>query len=835
MSTVMLPVLRLRKLLLVTFSLTCCCPVPIQAAEEPALDRAPVPVGIRPTSFAGELFRVDRRALVSRADLDYATPATRSEEGLPVGNGRIGSLVWTTPTQLKFQINHANVYGVNCQTDSFPARHSDYATSCGYVDISFVDYGDDVFAGDEFHQHLALYDGLMTAKGRGATACVLGWPRRDVLAIEIDDTRVHPSPISIDLRMLRYAIQYHAGENWELTEHHQVKFQTASHTATSGLEIRGDRIALVQRFTEDDFYGASGLVAGMFGRAAQPRYVNDATIRLTAAPGRGKFTILVAAAASFESDRDVAADALAELDAAADLGFERLRHDTADHWHDFWSRGFVHLHSADGQADLLEQQYTYFLYLMAASSSGGDYPPRFGGMLWYTNGDLRAWGSQHWWANTSAYYSNLMPSGRLELMDPMFDMYSRMAPSCARAAQQQWGSRGIWIPETVWFDGLEELPDDIAAEMRELYLMYKPWSEASPEFLAWARTKQPHNSRTNWKGGGHWDNGHWVYTDKGTGPFGHTTHILGAGARIAALYWQRYQYTQCLDWLRERAYPMIRGAAEFYRNFPNFQRGEDGRYHLLHVNNSESNWNSVDSPYEVECMNIIFPLAVRASEILNVDSELRPVWQEIADHLPPPRPRERGRRRFGAFVYGGPGEIEPLGADRKLKRRFLTFARLGSFVDDRGIGGALIFRNRLRLREGPGAIDAEHIAGLSGGIQSSLLDSAPPSEAGEPVLRLFSAWPTDWHAEFQLLARGAFVVGSAIQDGQIPLIEIHSQAGRPCRLQNPWPDAEVDLWRNGQLAESLTGKLLNFSTSDGETIVVVPNGPQPQPVDVPSK
>jgi Glycosyl hydrolase family 95 catalytic domain len=827
----MFPALRPRTLLLVTFWLACCWLAPIHAADVTALDRAPALVGILPNSPASELFRVDYRALVSRADLDYTAPATRSEEGMPVGNGRMGSLVWTTPTQLKFQINHANVYGINRQTDSFPTRHSDYATSCGYVDISFVDYGNDVFAGDDFHQHLALYDGLLTAAGRGVTARIIGWPRRDVLAIEIDDTREHPSPISIDLRMLRYAIQYHAGENWELTEHHQVKFQTASHTATSGLEIRGDRIALVQQFTEDDFYGASALVAGVSGRAAQPRYENDATVRLTAAPGRGKFTILLAAAASFDRDRDVAADALAELKAAAELGFQRLQDETARHWRDFWSRGFVHLQSADGQADFLEQQYTYFLYLMAASSSGGDYPPRFGGMLWYTSGDLRAWGSQHWWANTSAYYSNLMPSGRLELMDPMFDMYSRMAPSCSRAAQQQWGSQGIWIPETVWFDGLEELPDDIAAEMQQLYLTRQPWSAASPEFLAWASSKQPHNSRTNWKSAGHWDNGHWIYTDKGTGPFGHTTHILGAGARIAALFWQRYQYAQDVNWLRERAYPMIRGAAEFYRNFPNFQRGDDGRFHLLHVNNSESNWNSADSPYEVECMNFIFPLAVRASEILNVDAELRPAWQEIADHLPP-RPRERGRRGFGAFVYGGPGEIEPLGADRELKRRFLTFTRLGNFIDERGIGGAQIFRNRLRLREGPGAIDAEHIAGLNGGIQSSLLDSAPPSEAEEPVLRLFSAWPADWNAEFELLARGAFVVGSAIQDGQIPLVEIHSQAGRPCQLQSPWPNAEVNLWRNGQLAESLKGNLLNFSTSAGETIVLAPKGVQPKPIDV---
>jgi hypothetical protein len=35
-----------------------------------------------------------------------------------------------------------------------------------------------------------------------------------------------------------------------------------------------------------------------------------------------------------------------------------------------------------------------------------------------TSGDLSRWGSQYWWANTSAYYRNLMPAGRLDIGSP---------------------------------------------------------------------------------------------------------------------------------------------------------------------------------------------------------------------------------------------------------------------------------------------------------------------------------------------------------------------------------------------------------------------------------
>src|SRR5579872_2049842 len=80
---------------------------------------------------------IDFRALITRGDLVYDKPVTRSEEGMPVGNGRMGSLVWTTPRQLRFQINRADVYANNSATNSFFERHNDYCGGCGYLDIEF--------------------------------------------------------------------------------------------------------------------------------------------------------------------------------------------------------------------------------------------------------------------------------------------------------------------------------------------------------------------------------------------------------------------------------------------------------------------------------------------------------------------------------------------------------------------------------------------------------------------------------------------------------------------------------------------------------------------------
>ncbi|MHC4168704.1 MAG: hypothetical protein ACYSWQ_17265, partial [Planctomycetota bacterium] len=75
-----------------------------------------------------------------------------------------------------------------------------------------------------------------------------------------------------------------------------------------------------------------------------------------------------------------------------------------------------------------------------------------------------------------------------------------------------------------------------------------------------------------------------------------------------------------------------------------------------------------------------------------------------------------------------------------------------------------------------------------------------------------------------LRARGAFVVSSAQQNGEVPFVEIRSEAGSACRLINPWRGMHVTVYRDGTKAETLIGNLLTFQTLKGEIIVIVPEG-----------
>ena len=80
---------------------------------------------------------------------------------------------------------------------------------------------------------------------------------------------------------------------------------------------------------------------------------------------------------------------------------------------------------------------------------------------------------------------------------------------------------------------------------------------------------------------------------------------------------------------------MLKGTVEFYRNFPNVKKGADGKYHIYHVNNREYVWDAQDTLEEISAMSGMTPILIRASEILDVDADMRSVWREFAENLAP--------------------------------------------------------------------------------------------------------------------------------------------------------------------------------------------------------
>lgn len=344
------------------------------APESPAMAQTPeVREKSQPDSALGRL--------VSASDLIYSRPVVRSEEGIPVGNGRMGSLVWTTPSRLHFQINRCDVYANNCSTNSFVEVHDDYCGGCAFLDIEFEGHP---FPESGFHQRLSVYDGALAIDGDGLSIHVVPSMEQDAFAITVSPRWPLEQRISVTLRMLRYETKFFGRQTESLAEEHTIQVPHRSHTAASQLIQDGKRIALTQVFREGDFCTKSAVAVAIQSPSAETEILNDTDIRLSVSEA-GLITILVASAAALEENQDVKVAAFRQLDAVVAQGATELRRQSQNWWHAFWERGVLELHSEDGAAEFVQQNYHYFLYLMAATSQG-KFPPKFNGMLWNTGG-----------------------------------------------------------------------------------------------------------------------------------------------------------------------------------------------------------------------------------------------------------------------------------------------------------------------------------------------------------------------------------------------------------------------------------------------------------------
>lgn len=481
------------------------------------------------------------------------------------------------------------------------------------------------------------------------------------------------------------------------------------------------------------------------------------------------------------------------------------------------------------------------------------------------------------------YYNAIMASGRYEIAMPFFTQWNNMRDRLEIAAKQQWDSKGIYIPEVVGFDGPEVLSDELATELADLMLMRKPWEERSEAFRAFALKKRPHESRWNFFAQEEWDNGTLVQKDRDMGPFGPVTHMLGSQSGIAFLYWEYYLFSGDSGYLRDYAYPIIKGVAEFFNHFPNLKKGEDGKYHAWHTNCSEGFYGSTNSNETMGAMYGIFPMAIKASEILGIDDNLRQEWAEkLANLAPLPTTADnrwldainsdkvdvsevKVHKRGGnptlcrmydlctleteyvnpALYASGKNTVDYIIANNAItSRRFVyEMSGMGRIIANMGhgeeLGDLLVgqincinaadeycyyhnngrapqYENRLTSREGINAMSAQRLGNVASALQLGLLQSNGGSPTGDPVIRLFPAFPSKWNARFALHAKGGFKVEACREDGILGEVKITSLLGNTLRVRG-LAGRKVTL--NGKDA-GVADELLVLDTAKGDIVAL---------------
>ncbi|MFM8285228.1 MAG: DUF5703 domain-containing protein, partial [Planctomycetaceae bacterium] len=353
----------------------------------------------------GPLAGVPRsQAAVARPDLVSLRPAEKPAAGQPIGNGRMGTLVWTSPDAVQLQINRADVFPVNRDHIGERGGATDY---CGGIAQVVIGIGSEAFAAGEnpFEQRLSLESAECTIKGAGVEVRSFVSAHADVLVMEINDQRRLPEAVRVTVSMVR-----------------PPEVVTGDHVATTIFADDRDRIALLQRFRERDYHNASALHVGVVGEVPVKLEEPSTTSRTLVLPAaQGRRVVLITSAATWKTDSDPAAVARALFEQAATQSVNDLREPHRQWWRDFWSRTHVDLSSDDGQAQRAQRWRDLHLYHMA-SSSRGELPPKWNGSLFVTSGDKRDWGSQYWVWTTEMLYFPLLAADAIELADPFFNM-----------------------------------------------------------------------------------------------------------------------------------------------------------------------------------------------------------------------------------------------------------------------------------------------------------------------------------------------------------------------------------------------------------------------------
>lgn len=536
---------------------------------------------------------------------------------------------------------------------------------------------------------------------------------------------------------------------------------------------------------------------------------NDSVLSLSNA---NSATIIVAAATSYHQDSFeqsstdlTSAGTKAEeyLTKAQALGYKKLISRHREDYKNLFDRVILNLgegkeelpvnkrlaafQNDDSDKSLIALYYQYGRYLTIASSRAGSLPSNLQG-IW--NRHVQPpWGSNYTTnINTEMNYWPVETTGLQECFEPLLSFVERLSQEGAKTAKINYGIDRGWL--------------------------------AHHNSDAWAQTSPTGGYDQDPSGTPRWSC--WPM----------------AGVWFCQHLWEHYAFGGDKQYLGEKAYPLMKGAAEFMLQW--LQEDPESGYLVTNPSSSpENNFKYIDrdgneqvgviakaTTMDMSLIRDLFVNSIRASEILETDASFRDELKTALARLYPPHMGSKGQlqewhkdfedvdpeHRHVSHLLGlHPGkEVLPRINPDYAKACKRTLELRG----DGGTGWAMAWKINFwaRLEDGDHAykmlknglrhVDATEVSMKGGGTYSNMFSAHPPFQidgnfggtAGitEMLLQSHSdeifvlpALPGNWSSGSVkgLRARGGFILDFDWENGALKNIAVLSTLGGNCRLR----------------------------------------------------